>query len=129
MKRGPYRMRATTVTCGRCGTKHKWNQCPKRIPRALRQRMQASAQPTRGQLHDAHFRDSIVEKAIREEVQRKVREDKAKRTAARREQREQAKLRELLEHRKFLQRLEQEEGPEQWAAELSAIEQDAQCED
>ena len=33
--RGPYRLRKNTVTCGRCGTKHKKNQCPKRIPRVV----------------------------------------------------------------------------------------------
>ena len=70
--RGPYRLRLNTVVCGRCNTKHKKNQCPKRIPRAIKIPVK---QVNHAQLRDAHFRPeyrhgNTVPAGLYEQVQR-----------------------------------------------------------
>lgn len=120
MKRSPYKLRADTPVCGRCGTKHKKNQCPKRIPRDLLQKLYK--QPTRGQLHDAHFRESAASKALKEYVQREVR-------IAERDRKRCAHVQKQIDKMKQAETVIQEEGPEQWEAELAALQTDADCDE
>ncbi len=95
-KRGPYRLRDNTLTCSRCGTKHKKNKCPKRIPRGVR----IPRAPTRRE-RIAENLDNLAQR------QKEARFLKRQHAA-------QKRITEAM----------QAEGPDQWAAELMTLQTD-----
>lgn len=111
--RGPYRLRANTATCRRCGQKHKKNQCLKRIPRFVLRRVSQMPQYTAQQLRDAHFRREFrlgpkpVPPELLTHIQRGIRATYYRFTLPRQQVRQEA----------------------EWAAELAALENDAHCDE